>query len=73
MRTEPHIATQDAPREPMPALDDAVLEDVSRIWGFDALRPLQSEAGADNRRFVARSRAWWTDAKFGAFSFWRHA
>jgi len=44
MRTEPHIATQDAPREPMPALDDAVLEDVSRIWGFDALRPLQSEA-----------------------------
>jgi ATP-dependent DNA helicase RecQ len=44
MRTEPHIATQDAPRGQAPALDEAVLEDVRRIWGFDALRPLQSEA-----------------------------
>jgi ATP-dependent DNA helicase RecQ len=44
MRTEPHIATQDAPRGTLPALDDAVMEDVRRIWGFDALRPLQSEA-----------------------------
>ena len=44
MRTEPHIATQDAPRGPHAALGEDVLEDVRRIWGFDALRPLQSEA-----------------------------
>jgi hypothetical protein len=40
MRTEPHIATQDAPRGPHAALGEDVLEDVRRIWGFDALRPL---------------------------------
>jgi ATP-dependent DNA helicase RecQ len=45
MRTEPHILAQDAhaPRSPA-MLDEDVLEDVRRIWGFDSLRPLQSEA-----------------------------
>jgi ATP-dependent DNA helicase RecQ len=56
MRTDPHIAAQDAPTgqpgalvepkgPPAPgALPAAVLEEVRRVWGFDSLRPLQAEA-----------------------------
>jgi ATP-dependent DNA helicase RecQ len=38
MRTEPHSPAQEAQLAP------EVLEEVRRIWGFDALRPLQAEA-----------------------------
>jgi superfamily II DNA helicase RecQ len=49
MRTEPPIPAQeahgfDAVGRPAPALHPAVLDDVRRIWGFDALRPLQADA-----------------------------
>ena len=49
MRTEPPIPAQEAHGfdvvgRPAPALHPAVLDDVRRIWGFDALRPLQAEA-----------------------------
>jgi ATP-dependent DNA helicase RecQ len=49
MRTEPPIPAQeaqgfDAVGRPAPELHPAVLDDVRRIWGFDALRPLQAEA-----------------------------
>lgn len=56
MRTDPHIAAQDAPTgqpgalvepkgPPAPgALPAAVREEVRRVWGFDSLRPLQAEA-----------------------------
>ncbi|NBP51879.1 MAG: RecQ family ATP-dependent DNA helicase, partial [Actinobacteria bacterium] len=38
MRTEPHSPAQEAQLAP------EVLEEVRRIWGFDALRPLQADA-----------------------------
>jgi len=47
MRTEPHSAAQEAHgavAAPCPGVDAGTLEDIRRIWGFDTLRPLQSEA-----------------------------
>jgi hypothetical protein len=39
----------------------------------EVLRPVESEAGATNHRLVVKATAWWRDARFQAFAFWRHA
>ncbi len=36
------------------------------------LRPLESQAGSKNYRFVTKRTAWWQHDKFESFSFWRH-
>jgi hypothetical protein len=37
------------------------------------LRPLESQAGAKNHNFVAKSKSWWLDPRFQSHGFWRHA
>ena len=37
------------------------------------LRPLQSQAGSQNRAASPGTNAWWLGARFEFFSFWRHA
>ena len=39
----------------------------------EVLRPLESQAGRINYRFYSKPKAWWTDKRFQAFSFWRQA
>lgn len=39
----------------------------------EVLRPVESQAGSRNHRFVAKSRAWWAGASYQSFGFWRHA
>ena len=39
----------------------------------EILRPLESQAGRINYRFYSKPKAWWSDKRFHAFSFWRHA
>ncbi len=39
----------------------------------EVIRPLESQAGMKNHRFVTKSRAWWRDQRFASFQFWRHA
>jgi hypothetical protein len=41
--------------------------------GTSVIRPLQSQAGAENFKYVNGPRAWWTDAKFSHYGFWKHA
>lgn len=37
------------------------------------VRPVESQAGATNHRFVVKSTAWWRGSQFQSFAFWRHA
>ena len=37
------------------------------------LRPVESQAGVKNHRCCVKPKAWWTEARYQAFSFWRHA
>lgn len=39
----------------------------------EVARPLESQAGTRNHRFVVKPRAWWTETRYAAFGFWRHA
>ena len=36
-------------------------------------RPVESQAGATNHRYVVQHRAWWLDQKFSSFGLWHHA
>jgi predicted chitinase len=36
------------------------------------LRPLESQAGSKNYRFVTKRTAWWRNERFESFAFWRH-
>ena len=45
----------------------------TRSAAGEILRPLESQAGRINYRFHAKPRVWWSDKRFHAFSFWRHA
>lgn len=36
-------------------------------------RPVESQAGAKNYRFVVNRSAWWSRDKFRSFGFWKHA
>lgn len=38
----------------------------------NVLRPVESQAGRNNYRFVTKSRTWWSAARFRRFAFWRH-
>lgn len=37
------------------------------------LRPVESDAGRKNHRFVVKPSAWWQAKQFQAFALWRHA
>ena len=37
------------------------------------LRPLESQAGRTNYRYVTKSSAWWTAGQYGTFGFFRHS
>ena len=41
--------------------------------GANVTRPLQSQAGAVNFKYGTGTRAWWTDAKFAYYGFWKHS
>jgi len=38
----------------------------------EVLRPVESQAGVKNHRFVTKAKAWWVDARYESFGFWRH-
>jgi hypothetical protein len=38
----------------------------------EVLRPVESQAGVQNHRFVTKAKKWWLDARYESFSFWRH-
>ena len=38
----------------------------------EVLRPLESQAGVKNHRYVVKPTKWWTKQQFQSFSFWRH-
>jgi predicted chitinase len=38
----------------------------------EVLRPVESQAGVKNYRFVTKAKSWWLDARYESFGFWRH-
>ncbi|MBT8369415.1 MAG: glycoside hydrolase family 19 protein [Deltaproteobacteria bacterium] len=38
----------------------------------EVLRPVESQAGVKNHRFVTKTRAWWVESRYESFGFWRH-
>lgn len=38
----------------------------------EVIRPLESQAGAKNYNFVAKTKAWWQEKRFQSYGFWRH-
>ena len=38
----------------------------------EIMRPVESQAGIKNHRFVTKAKAWWVEARYESFSFWRH-
>ncbi|MCZ7582837.1 MAG: glycoside hydrolase family 19 protein [Deltaproteobacteria bacterium] len=39
----------------------------------EVLRPVETQAGSTNYRFVVKSSAWWRGSQYQSFGFWRHA
>ena len=44
----------------------------SRNPSGEVLRPVESQAGVKNYSFVTKAKAWWLDARYESFGFWRH-
>lgn len=36
-------------------------------------RPVESQAGVQNHRFVTKAKTWWVEPRYESFGFWRHA
>jgi predicted chitinase len=37
----------------------------------EVIRPVESQAGVQNHRFVTKTKAWWVEPRYESFGFWR--
>ena len=45
--------------------------EAARNAAGELLRPVESQAGTKNHRFFTKPKAWWVDARYQSFGFWR--
>jgi predicted chitinase len=55
----------------------AVVPEHDKFWAArnssgEIMRPVESQAGIKNYRLVTKTKAWWVEARYESFSFWRH-